>query len=323
MICSDVIIVGGGPAGAACAARLKKNGMDALIVDKHVFPRKKLCAGWISPDVFHDLEYAPDTYPHALTRIRRIHFHLFKIPLPVKTRQYAVRRIEFDHWLIQRAGVPVHTHPVKKIQKDPSRYVIDDRFECRYLVGAGGTHCPVRRTFAPPLPARPENARISAVEKEFLGHQRIRECHIWYLEKGLPGYAWYLPKQGGWINIGIGGKQHRLTARGTTIMEHWRAFVHRLITKGFLDRPPGNPAGHTYYLRHASVESMPENVFVIGDAAGLSTLDMGEGIHAAVRSGIAAAQAILSGRPMHLNHIARFSLPNLVKAGFHKQSNLG
>ncbi|MDT8379930.1 MAG: NAD(P)/FAD-dependent oxidoreductase [Desulfotignum sp.] len=324
MIHSDVIIVGGGPAGSACAARLKKNGVDARILDKQVFPRKKLCAGWVSPDVFDDLECSPETYPHALTRIRRIHFHLFGIPMPVKTHQYAVRRIEFDHWLIRRAGVSLHTHPVKTIQTERSRYVIDDRFECQYLVGAGGTHCPVRRAFMEPVPSRPDTARIAAVEKEFLRRPRVRECHIWYLENGLPGYAWYLPKKDGWINIGIGGKQHRLNARGTTIMDHWRRFLRRLIDKRFLDRPPGDPAGHTYYLRHAPYprqapeKGVPDNVFVIGDAAGLSTLDMGEGIHAAVQSGLAAADAIISGRPMHLNHISRFSLPALVKAGFYR-----
>ena len=318
MIYSDVIIVGGGPAGSTCAAHLKKNGVDAKILDKQVFPRKKLCAGWISPDVFNALECTPEIYPFPLTRIPKIHFHLFGIPLPVKTHQYAIRRIEFDHWLIQRAGVPVHTHTVKKIQKDRSGYVIDDRFECQYLVGAGGTHCPVRRAFMEPLPSRPDTARIAAVEKEFLSWPRVRECHIWYLEQKLPGYAWYLPKQGGWINIGIGGKQHRLAARGTTIMDHWRKFVVRLVKQGFLDQSPGDPAGHTYYLRHAPETPLPDNVCVIGDAAGLSTLDMGEGIHAAVQSGLAAADAIISSRPMQVNHISHFSLPSLVKSGFYR-----
>jgi menaquinone-9 beta-reductase len=314
MICSDVIIVGAGPAGAACAAHLKKNGVDVRVLEKKAFPRKKICAGWISPDLFDSLGCAPDIYPHPLTRIHRIHFHLFWVRIPVRTHQYAVRRIEFDHWLIRRAGVPVHTHPVKKIRENQGRYVIDDRFECRYLVGAGGTHCPVRRTFAGSVQARPKNALISAVEKEFQGRQQVRECHIWYLDRGLPGYAWYLPKKGGWINIGIGGKQHRLAARGTTIMAHWRNFAGRLLQQGFVDRPPGDPAGHTYYLRHTPLASMPANVFAIGDAAGLSTLDMGEGIHAAVQSGIAAAKAICTGRPVQLNPISRFSLPGLMTA---------
>ncbi|HKK99211.1 MAG TPA: NAD(P)/FAD-dependent oxidoreductase [Desulfotignum sp.] len=312
MVQADVIIVGAGPAGAACAARLKKRGMDVMILEKQVFPRPKLCAGWITPNVFDSLECPPEAYPYALTHIRRMHFHLFGIRVPVKTHQYAIRRMEFDQWLVRRANVPMHTHPVKQIRKNRSGFVIDDQFECRYLVGAGGTHCPVRRTFVDPLQRRPEQALISAVEKEFQGRCRRRECHIWYLDRGLPGYAWYLPKKDGWINIGIGGKQHRLASRGTTIMMHWHNFVHRLLHQGFLDQPLDNPKGHTYFLRHKPVTPGPEKVFVIGDAAGLSTRDMGEGIHAAVQSGIAAAEAITSKQPAGMNHIARFSLPKLL-----------
>jgi flavin-dependent dehydrogenase len=234
----------------------------------------------------------------------------------MRTHQYAIRRIEFDHWLIRRSGVSVATHRVRSIHRKKNRFVIDNRFECRYLVGAGGTHCPVHRNFMTTKPARPEKSRITAVEKEFLGTQHIRDCHIWYLEQGLPGYAWYLPKKDGWINIGIGGKQHRLTARGTTILDHWRRFVLFLMKKGFLDHPPGDPAGHAYYLRHTPIASLPDHVYVIGDAAGLSTLDMGEGIHAAVQSGISAANTILENGPLQVNHIARFSLPGLLAAGF-------
>lgn len=318
MVQADVIIVGGGPAGAACAARLKKSGVDVRILDKKEFPRKKICAGWISPDVFDSLACTPGLYPFALTRLRRMHFHLFGIRVPVKTHQYAIRRIEFDNWLLRRAEVPVHTHQVKKIQKNRYGYMIDDQFACRYLVGAGGTHCPVRRTFADPLQVRPDRALISAVEKEFQAPSRIQECHIWYLDHGLPGYAWYLPKKGGWINIGIGGKQHRMAARGTTIMKHWRNFSHRLLKQGFLDHPPGNPKGHTYFLRHKPVNLGQKNVFIAGDAAGLSTIDMGEGVHAAIQSGIAAAESISSGRPVSMNHVSRLSLPKLLTSAMRK-----
>ena len=315
MVQADVIIVGGGPAGAACAARLKKNNAEVRILEKKVFPRPKICAGWITPDVFDSLACTSGLYPFALTRIHRMHFHLFGIRIPVKTHQYAIRRIEFDNWLLRRAEVPVHTHQVKKIQKTGYGYVIDDQFACRYLVGAGGTHCPVRRTFVDPLDVRPDRALISAVEKEFQAPCRIQECHIWYLDQGLPGYAWYLPKKGGWINIGIGGKQHRMSARGTTIMNHWRDFVLLLLKQGFLDHHPGIPKGHTYFLRHTSRTFSSENVFVVGDAAGLSTIDMGEGIHAAIQSGIAAADTITSVQPEHPTHINRLSLPKLLISG--------
>ena len=47
----DVLIVGGGPAGSTCAWQLVRAGLDVLVMDKHNFPRDKVCAGWITPAV--------------------------------------------------------------------------------------------------------------------------------------------------------------------------------------------------------------------------------------------------------------------------------
>ncbi len=52
MIQKDVLIVGGGPAGSACAQRLIRHGLDVLILDKAEFPRQKPCAGWVTPALF-------------------------------------------------------------------------------------------------------------------------------------------------------------------------------------------------------------------------------------------------------------------------------
>ena len=44
-----VIIVGAGPAGLSCAINLKRQGIeDILVVDSHVFPRDKCCAGYVT-----------------------------------------------------------------------------------------------------------------------------------------------------------------------------------------------------------------------------------------------------------------------------------
>ena len=40
-----VIIVGSGPAGAACAKALKNEDIKALIVEKDELPRNKICSG--------------------------------------------------------------------------------------------------------------------------------------------------------------------------------------------------------------------------------------------------------------------------------------
>jgi flavin-dependent dehydrogenase len=58
----DVVIVGGGPAGSACASRVCQAGPDVVVVDKAMFPRDKVCAGWITPQVLNDLEIDSDDY---------------------------------------------------------------------------------------------------------------------------------------------------------------------------------------------------------------------------------------------------------------------
>ena len=58
----DVLIVGGGPAGSTCARALKNAGLDVLILDKSVFPRDKVCAGWITPQVVEELDLDVDDY---------------------------------------------------------------------------------------------------------------------------------------------------------------------------------------------------------------------------------------------------------------------
>jgi len=41
----EVLIAGGGPAGSACAWRLRQAGLDVVVMDKAAFPRDKGCAG--------------------------------------------------------------------------------------------------------------------------------------------------------------------------------------------------------------------------------------------------------------------------------------
>jgi flavin-dependent dehydrogenase len=46
---AEVIVVGGGPAGAATAWALARNGADVLVLDRAHFPRAKPCAEYLSP----------------------------------------------------------------------------------------------------------------------------------------------------------------------------------------------------------------------------------------------------------------------------------
>ncbi len=316
MIYSDVIIVGGGPAGSTCAWKLQQHNISSIILDKETFPRPKVCAGWITPIALRDLQIKPDDYPYSITVFTRITYFFWSIKVPVRTRQYAIRRIEFDHWLLKRANVAVHHHHVSEIRKEDSSYVIDGRYRCRYLVGAGGTHCPVNRSFfASAAPPRGQRPLIAAVEDEVLYPYNDSNCYLWFFDNGLPGYAWYLPKQDGYINVGIGGRLSTLKKKRTTIRRHWDRFVEKLEKLSLVKGISFNPKGHTYYLRDQRDKGQIDNVFIIGDAAGLATVDMGEGIGPAVESGLLAAQAIREQTSYAPRKISRYSFKNILFPG--------
>jgi len=53
------------------------------------------------------------------------------------------------------------------------------------------------------------------------------------------------------------------------------------------------------------------NAFITGDAAGLATRDLGEGIGPAIRSGIRAAEAILEGKAYELGDVTGLSVTSI------------
>ena len=309
MTYAQVIIVGGGPAGSSCAWKLRQHGRDCLLLDKQEFPRPKLCAGWITPQVLTSLQLKVSDYPHALTLYEKFRIHLRGKELSVPVRQFAVRRIEFDDWLLRRSSATVATHAVKEIIRDGDYYVIDDQYCCRYLVGAGGTWCPVFRTFFKPVAARPENLQIIALEAEFLHAYKDPHCHLWLGQNRLPGYAWYLPKKDGYVNIGIGGYTKKLKTNDDTIHHHWLLFREELQRLALVDDPPAAARGYIYYAINGADATLTDHIFLTGDAAGLATRDMGEGIGPAIMSGILAAEAIVSGRHYSPRVIRHTSFP--------------
>jgi geranylgeranyl reductase family protein len=52
----DVLVVGGGPAGAAAAYWLASAGVDVLVVEKKHYPREKTCGDGLTPRAVHQLE---------------------------------------------------------------------------------------------------------------------------------------------------------------------------------------------------------------------------------------------------------------------------
>ena len=307
MIKSEVIIIGAGPAGSTCGWKLKQQDVACLILDKQQFPRTKLCAGWITPQVIKDLEINVANYPHSLIKFDQFHVHIKNKYLKIKVNQYGIRRYEFDDWLLKRSGVTMHQHDVKNIEQDGDDYVIDKKFRCKYLIGAGGTHCPVYRTFFKQINPRSKDLLIVTLEQEFAYNYQDNNCHLWFVQNKLPGYSWYVPKGNGYLNVGIGGFAEKLKANQDNIKNHWQRFVQELERLALVKNYVLHPRVYIYYIRNGVVTVRVENAFLIGDAAGLATRDMGEGIGPAVQSGILAARSIVAGKPFSLSKVKKNS----------------
>lgn len=309
----DVVIVGGGPAGSTCAWKLRQAGVDAVVLDREPFPRTKLCAGWITPEVVEDLELDIDAYPHGFLSFKQLHFHFKHFSFAKKTEQHSIRRYEFDDFLLKRCGAPVHEHRVRDIEKQNGSYVIDGVYRCKYLVGAGGTRCPVYRQYFHDANPRARLLQIATYEREFPYEWDRDECHLWFFADGLPGYAWYVPKANGHINVGLGGKAEKIKSSGGRLQNYWSGFTGKLEREKLVHGAEYEPTGYSYYLRGKVDVVRNGNAFIVGDAVGLASVDMGEGIGPAVRSAIHAADAITGRSEYHLKKLGRFSIPGFFR----------
>ena len=304
---ADVIIVGGGPAGSSCAWRLKQQGVDCLILDKESFPRHKLCAGWITPEVVDDLQLDVATYPHRFLTFNKLLFHFPVLGIRPLTVQHSIRRYEFDAWLLERSGAPVEIHTVRTVSKEGDEYIIDQKYRCKHLVGAGGTRCPVYRELFRDKNPREKRKQVVTLEQEFPYNYQDDRCHLWFMEKGLPGYSWYVPKADGYVNVGIGGFAARLKQQNDDIKSHWNRLVQKLERKKLVQGHSYEQKGYSYYVRGKVEVCRIDNAFITGDAAGLATKDMAEGIGPAVKSGLMAADSIVNGSTYNLGMIERKS----------------
>ncbi len=309
---TDVIIVGGGPSGAACAWKLALHKVNFLVLDKAEFPRVKPCAGWITPQVLRLLEIIPRDYPYGITHFNSFQMEIKGWRFKLRTDQYAIRRIEFDNWLLQRSSPEVITHAAKEIQFKDGRYVVDGQFSAKYLVGAGGTHCPIKKAIFSQKVNNKKDILIVAQEEEFEYKYQDPRCHLWFFNDGLPGYAWYVPKAGGYVNIGVGGSAAELKKKNDILKRHWKLLIEKVDQLGLVRDHEYKPLGHSYNLHRRNPIIQLGNAFIIGDAIGLATRDMGEGIGPAIESGIRAAESIVSGQEYTIKSIPKYSFPSLL-----------
>ena len=153
----DVIVVGGGPGGSTAAWQLARAGLRPLLLDAAVFPRVKVCAGWVTPEAMADVDVDPAKYPLTIQAFSACRFEFEGARHETRWRtpaSYGIVRREFDHYLLDRAraaGTDVREGArVTAVSREAQGVrVVSERgvFEAAVVIGAGGHRCPVARAF--------------------------------------------------------------------------------------------------------------------------------------------------------------------------------
>ena len=300
----DVIVVGGGPGGSTAAWRLARAGLRPLVLDAAVFPRVKICAGWVTPEALADAEVDPQKYPLTIQAFSACRFEFDGARTETRWRRpasYGILRREFDHYLLDRAraaGADVREGArVTAVTRAADGVRVESphgTFTAPVVIGAGGHRCPVAQALGGV--SEQEEVVIAQESETRLSPEWLAALGPWweapelYVEPDLRGYGWYFPK-GDVLNVGVGC----VAGPGADLPRRRDALVSALRAAGRLPAElPIEPfRGHAYVVRRRAPRRLAGDRFcLVGDAAGLARDLSGEGIGPAIKSGILAAEAV-------------------------------
>ena len=166
-ITCDVLVVGGGLAGATAAYELARSGMDVVLFDRRAFPRQKLCAGLLTKKTIRLIEdifgpcltnlKAEDAASHTLQDYRSYNSTSHIIAQGHLTFPFhLVDRFRYDaYWLHQarKAGARVHTGmAIDTVCPETGAAVTKDgtSIQSRIIIVADGVHSRIRSNLFSP-----------------------------------------------------------------------------------------------------------------------------------------------------------------------------
>jgi geranylgeranyl reductase family protein len=314
----DILVVGAGPAGSACAQLLARAGRDVLLVDQHDFPRDKVCGDGLIPDAHKALARLGVLDEVMVLAQRARHVGCIgprggRIDVPGSLA--VLPRRELDH-VIQRAALragarwQVAKFEAPLIEGDTvvgARLKVGDathEVRANWVILATGA-VPQALIAAGLCERRtPSGIALRGYVKNDAMIGRVTEMDVVWHKKLRPGYGWIFPCRDGVFNIGVGlAHSHskvsdgRQTMKDINLREVFAAFcefyapARELMQGGALQ---GDLKGAPLRCSLDGAQFSRPGMLATGEAIGSTYAFTGEGIGKAMETAMLAAQALLA-----------------------------
>ena len=333
---ADVIVAGGGPAGAAAAFHLARAGQRVLVLDRQRFPRDKVCGDFVGPAALVECEAlgitTRDGYRESnVIRQAAVHLdgdELIRRSLPdvagLPSYGRVIPRLALDSWLLDAArgagamvldGCRVSGFDV---DADGVAVAVEQGRETRtvrgrLLLGADGSTSTVARVLRGGPP--PDATRIIAVRAYYEGVSGLADqADLYFAAESFPGYYWLFPTGRDTANVGVGMVLETLPRTPDHLRELLLTLVQEDPALGARlqgARLVGKVVGWPLSTYDARLPVVGERVMLVGDAAGFINPLNGEGIQYALLSGRWAAEtagAALAAGDCSAAHLDAYAL---------------
>jgi len=317
----DVLVVGAGPAGSACAQLLARSGVDTVLVDAQAFPRDKVCGDGLIPDAHAALQRL-GVHDEVMAHAQRAR-HVGCIGprggrIDVPGRLAVLPRRQLDDIVCraaQRAGAAFHAPLRFEAPLLDGQRVVGARLRAGDAMHELRAQQVVLATGALPqaliAAGLCQRRTPSAVALRGYVHNpaltdRITELEVVWHKRLSRGYGWIFPCRDGVFNIGVGlihsharlagGRQ---TMQDVNLREMFAAFCEVYAPARELMRggtPHGDLKGAPLRCSLDGATLTRPGAMVTGEAAGSTYAFSGEGIGKAMETGMLAARELIDAR---------------------------